>query len=313
MGMANTEDLVLSLLNDVLRDLSARGAATTVPAIQPVPEPLLSRPRIRLLRRLGILALGGLLGGLVVFGKQLVEPSTPRLGTPISRARISGPTHDDNESMRTPPTRFTSQVAALTQPRPLVSSLSSNSLPRVEAKAEARPEIRPLAAPARPPPPAVSNARAVPLAHAPPRAHLRLQTSPPEALVRPSHSPLEQLERRVLILARHGDYAMAWKQIATAPPQRLVLHPRYLRLAASVATLSGHWKRAIRYYTLLCHLEPDSASDWAGLGLGFAGAGRTGPARVAIQHALALGIHDPELRRYLRHELVALSRSDLSP
>lgn len=273
----------MSLLNDVLRDLAARNVPETVPAVRPVGRLTASRrPRWLLPAGLGIiLALAG--GWLVQRFVLRHAPHHPRIViTPAVRPEAPPrpvidsrhPALTASEPSRPRDTRLTSaRTVAHVSTRTLTAR--PKAMPRLE-DAEKHGATTPAPAAVRP--------------------------AKTEGSIQPSVSSDLRVEQRILQWIHAGEPAQAWSLAQSAAPAHPARHLRYLRLYAAVAAATAHWHSAVRLYRRLCRLTPSSANAWSGWSVSLLAAGHRRQARVAIRHALALGVSNPTLRRYLRRE-----------
>ena len=277
------ERVVVSLLNDVLRDLAARSVPETVPAVRPVGRFTASRRhRWFLPAGLGItLALtGGWLAERFVLRHVPLHPRivlTPAVRpvappttaiTPRSQALVA-PESSRPRSPRLTPTRTVAHASTHT------ITLRTQAMPPL-GDTEKHDATTPAPSAVRP--------------------------AKTEGSILPSVSSDLRVERRILQWIHAGDPAQAWSLAQSAAPTHPGRHPRYLRLYAAVAATTAHWQSAVRLYGRLCRLTPGSASAWSGWSVSLLAAGHRRQARVAIRHALALGVSNPTLRRYLRRE-----------
>lgn len=287
----------MSLLNDVLRDLAGRNALEPIPTVRPVARP----PAFRSRRRLVPLGLGVLLlaagGGLALRHLSHTAPvlRTAAIppGFPTAAAPVAGRPLPHSRTFPSPlgaptvkaahgavPVSVRKEPAALSTP----TSRSPTAVPKTVTA----------------PNPRMGHARE---SRANRHGIAGIASTPSrEATILPARSPLLENERRILRALHNGESAEAWRLARRFAPVRPVLHPRYLELHAAAAAATEHWRAATRLYELLCRLRPSSSTAWSGLALSLLATNRPGPARVALHRALALGVANPILRRYLLHE-----------
>lgn len=277
------ERVVVSLLNDVLRDLAARSVPETVPAVRPVGRLTASR-RLRWFLPAGLGITLALTGGWLAERFVLRHaPLHPRIViTPAVRPGAS------------PTNVIAPRLRALVAPEP--------SHPRDTRLTPTRTVVHPSThtLPVRPQamPPLGDTEKH----HATTSAPAAVRPATTEGSILPSVSSDLRVERRILQWIHAGDPGQAWSLAQSAAPTHPGRHPRYLRLYAAVAAATAHWRSAVRLYRRLCRLTPGSASAWSGWSVSLLAAGHRRQARVAIRHALALGVSNPTLRRYLRRE-----------
>ena len=277
------ECVVVSLLNDVLRDLAARSVPETVPAVRPVARLTASR-RHRWLLPAGLGITLALTGGWLVQRFVLRHaPLRPRIV--ITHAVRPG---------APPTTVITPRPQALVAPEP--SHPRGTRLAPTREVAHASTHMHTVR------PQAIPHSGDTEKHVATPPAPVAVRPAKTEGSILPSVSSDLRVERRILQWIHAGDPAQAWSLAQSAAPTHPGRHPRYLRLYAAVAATTAHWQSAVRLYRQLCRLTPGSASAWSGWSVSLLAAGHRRQARVAIRHALALGVSNPTLRRYLRRE-----------
>lgn len=297
----------MSLLNDVLRDLASRNAPEPMPSVRPVgrASAFRRRPRFAPLGGGVLLAVAAAAGGAWLALRLLPTPA-PR---PRPSARVSLPSPVAARTrMNFTPTRPTGapSVPSASVPGPAAAATPRQAPSALHLRAGALP------ASVKTPPPQRSSLPPHPEGENPPRATHVLAPRPipsRSTAIRPVRRPLMEIERTILRRARAGEPGAAWRLARRSAPARPARHPRYLRLYAGVAAGAGHWREAAHLYGLLRRLEPRSGTVWGGYAVSLLASGHPRSARAAIRRALALGVPNRALRRYLRRERLLLSQA----
>ncbi len=116
------------------------------------------------------------------------------------------------------------------------------------------------------------------------------------------------LDAQINLLARTGNTALAWHEIRRHSPTHPIAHLHYLKLAAALAQLTGHWPIAAHLYDEVIAKHPLAAWAWAGRGIALEQSGRNRSALTADQRALALGGLPPTLTLYLERRIRFLEK-----